>query len=327
MPDSEPMPDASEISGRSLQQAREMYEAAYNGRGFEISATEQPFHYRYTSAGSGGLTLRGNVFGGDVTGTTEAGDEYLVTWLTAGRGTLDLGRDEVHLTPGRPTMFPTGRPQRFHFRDYRQNIMHFDAAFLDEVAGEERGDHPDEFPTRLHFDHDALLTPTDLAAWNSSVAATSRILLGTSPSELIRAEVNRAAARAVLRTFPSETMAVIPTSRDGLRNGTLRQAVEFLHASAHLPISVSDAARSAGVTVRALQQGFSRHLGVTPLEYLRGIRLNRVRDELTASLPDTVSVAEVAARWGFAHAGRFAASYAARFGELPRETLRRTAPR
>ena len=304
-----------------------MYEGAYNGRGFEISATEQPFHYRYTSSGGGGLTLRGNVFGGDVSGTTETTDEYLVTWLTAGRGTLDLGRDDLQLTPGRPAMFPTGRPQRFHFRDYRQNIMHFDASYLEEVAAEVRGDDPGAYPTRLRFDHAAPVGPRELSEWNSAVAATSRILLGTSPSELIRAEINRSAARAVLRTFPSEVMAAILTSRDGVRNATLRHAVDFLHASAHLPISVSDAARSAGVTVRALQQGFSRHLGVTPLEYLRGIRLNRVRDELRVSPPDTVSVAEVAARWGFAHAGRFAASYAARFGELPRETLRRTAPR
>jgi AraC-like DNA-binding protein len=35
-----------------------------------------------------------------------------------------------------------------------------------------------------------------------------------------------------------------------------------------------------------------------------------------------VSVAEVAARWGFSHLGRFAAAYRKRYGESPSHTLR-----
>jgi AraC family ethanolamine operon transcriptional activator len=34
-------------------------------------------------------------------------------------------------------------------------------------------------------------------------------------------------------------------------------------------------------------------------------------------------VSEIAAGWGFHHAGNFARDYAALFGETPRETLRR----
>lgn len=36
------------------------------------------------------------------------------------------------------------------------------------------------------------------------------------------------------------------------------------------------------------------------------------------------SVTSIALDWGFDHLGRFAASYKKRFGETPRETLKRT---
>ena len=39
----------------------------------------------------------------------------------------------------------------------------------------------------------------------------------------------------------------------------------------------------------------------------------------TTSAP---TVAELAARWGFAHPGRFAVAYRAKFGHSPSETLR-----
>ncbi|WP_349814825.1 helix-turn-helix domain-containing protein [Curtobacterium sp. MCJR17_043] len=72
-----------------------------------------------------------------------------------------------------------------------------------------------------------------------------------------------------------------------------------------------------------MQESFRRTLGVSPLTYLRQVRLDRVHDELLARDPRTASVGEVATRWGFAHLGRFSAAYAERFGEYPKQTLRR----
>jgi AraC-like DNA-binding protein len=43
---------------------------------------------------------------------------------------------------------------------------------------------------------------------------------------------------------------------------------------------------------------------------------------LRAARPGEVTVAEVAAKWGFWHLGRFASTYRATFGELPSQSLR-----
>lgn len=104
----------------------------------------------------------------------------------------------------------------------------------------------------------------------------------------------------------------------------IRAAIELIEEEAHLPLTVSEIASRTHLSPRTLHEGFRRYLNTSPMAYVREVRLRRVRQILLASDPSTVTVASTAHRWGFVNLGRFAASYAARFGETPRETLRRT---
>jgi transcriptional regulator GlxA family with amidase domain len=104
----------------------------------------------------------------------------------------------------------------------------------------------------------------------------------------------------------------------------VRRAVAFVDAHAHEPVTLSDIAHAAHVGPRALQLAFRRHRDQTPLEYLRQVRLHRVRNDLRDGDPtqgDTV--AAIAARWGFTHRGRFSVAYRQAYGESPARTLDR----
>jgi len=293
-----------------------MYESAYNGRGFEIEPTEGDFAFRYTSVGDEQLSLRGNFFGGSMRGAIETEGEYVVTWLTSGEGSLDLGGDAVALEHGRPAMFVNNRENDFAFQNHKQNLMHFDGQFLERVASEHEGapDGP------LLFDTTYSPSGTALQQWAATVSAVARVIHSSSTSALLRSEANRAAAVSLLDTFPHESLSA-PPELTIPSSSRLRRAIEFMHANAHLPINVTEIAEATGISSRSLQTSFRTHLDLTPLDYLRRIRLDRVREELRAGHVDDVTVAEVARRWGFAHLGRFAAHYAERFGELPRHTL------
>jgi AraC-like DNA-binding protein len=105
----------------------------------------------------------------------------------------------------------------------------------------------------------------------------------------------------------------------------IRTAIDVIEAEAHLPLTLSVIAARSQVSVRSLQQGFKRHLGISPMSYLREVRLRRAHQNLIDSDPSTVTVASVAYRWGFTNLGRFAAAHAARYSEPPVTTLRRTA--
>ncbi len=83
-------------------------------------------------------------------------------------------------------------------------------------------------------------------------------------------------------------------------------------------------ARFASISERALQLRFKRHLGESPMVYLRNTRLDRVHAALLDSDASDVTLEQLVGRWGFHHYGHFSALYRARFGERPSETLART---
>jgi AraC-like DNA-binding protein len=104
----------------------------------------------------------------------------------------------------------------------------------------------------------------------------------------------------------------------------IRRAIDVIEAEAERPLTVSEIATRCHVSARSLQLGFRQHLGTTPMAYLRAVRLRRAHEELLESDPSVDMVARIAYRWGFTNTGRFAAAHAARYGESPAVTLRRT---
>lgn len=106
------------------------------------------------------------------------------------------------------------------------------------------------------------------------------------------------------------------------RPAAVRAAIDLIEADPAVPLTVAKLAAHSGVSVRTLQYEFQRHLGMSPLAYLREARLRRAHEDLRTADPQAVSVAEVARRWGFAHLGRFAAMHHAKYGQTPLSTLR-----
>lgn len=143
---------------------------------------------------------------------------------------------------------------------------------------------------------------------------------------LVRAELTRHLAVGLLECFP---LVGDPGERYlsmEAQAQRYRVAVQFFDDCAARPVTVEDAARAAGTTTAALVRAFRANhpLGLTPVQYLRRIRLDAAHRDLRAGDPgegDTVK--GIAARWGFAHPGRFARYYRQVYGTTPRHTLDR----
>lgn len=99
-------------------------------------------------------------------------------------------------------------------------------------------------------------------------------------------------------------------------------AIAVIESNRREPFTVEDLADECGVSARALQYAFRKHLGMTPMAYARRVRLAEAHRELEAAEPTSgVTVASVAAAWGFLNPGRFASYYAEAYGRRPSETL------
>jgi AraC family ethanolamine operon transcriptional activator len=101
---------------------------------------------------------------------------------------------------------------------------------------------------------------------------------------------------------------------------TVERAVQYMRSHASEPIGVVDICQAVGVHSRVLQYCFNEVFGVTPVAYLRCLRLHQVRREIKESPNE--SLGDIAARWGIWHLGRFASDYRRLFGELPSATAR-----
>lgn len=104
-----------------------------------------------------------------------------------------------------------------------------------------------------------------------------------------------------------------------------KMAEEYLRAHADTPVSIAELCEITGINQRTLFLGFHERYGLSPIAYLKLLRLNAARRELLRATrgDSAVSVTRSATKWGFFHLGRFAMEYRALFGESPQQTLKR----
>lgn len=302
--------------GENLDEARDVLAAAYDGIEWQADTTTEVFSFRYSAVGDTNMTLRGIHFDGHIEGVMTPSDEFVVQWLTRGRAVLGEGDDQVALQHGLPQLWPQ-QGAAFSFDDYDQRLVQVNRAAVHEIAQERGFD-----TTNFRLDHTARPDDRALRAWKNSVTLISHTVLDRRASPLMQAEMGRLGALSLLELYPVAA-AALPDELLLPKNGHIRRAVEYVHAHAHLPITSTDLAEIAALSLRALQQAFHRQLGLTPNAYIRRVRLDRIRDALRAGDPATTNIADTAKHWGFAHAGRFSAAYFQQHGEYPRDTLRR----
>jgi AraC-like DNA-binding protein len=204
--------------------------------------------------------------------------------------------------------------------DFDTAVIH--PALLSQIAATEPG--RTEQPVRItSYDR---LPPQDAALWRSTHAYVRDAVLGypeAAAQPLVAASAARLMAATALAVFPNNALTE-PTMKDrrDAHPDTLRRAVAFVDENAHTGITAADIAAAANVTIRAVQLAFRRHLDMTPLEYLRRVRLDHAHRDLIAADPASQTVTAIACRWGFPSPGRFASLYRRAYGVAPSHTLR-----
>jgi AraC-like DNA-binding protein len=86
-------------------------------------------------------------------------------------------------------------------------------------------------------------------------------------------------------------------------------------------ITLVDLSRACGMRSRSLINAFKAAVGLSPMDYLKRLRLSAVRSMLLRADPRLTRVIDVATEWGFWHMGHFAHDYRVMFGEAPSQTL------
>lgn len=88
------------------------------------------------------------------------------------------------------------------------------------------------------------------------------------------------------------------------------------------PPTVMELCRELRISRRTLQYSFESEAGVSPVQYLRSVRLNAVRRDILRK--PSAPLADLAAAHGFFHPSYFSRTYSLLFGELPSETRKKS---
>jgi AraC family transcriptional regulator, ethanolamine operon transcriptional activator len=148
------------------------------------------------------------------------------------------------------------------------------------------------------------------------------------PQAMSRPEVRTSLADQVVMALADvgseQADAERPTRDARIRQRTaVERAREYIRGQLAEPLPLSELCRHANVQARALEYGFREITGLSPISYVKSLRLNAVRRRLSRTDTAEQSISEIALDHGFWHLGQFAADYRKFFGETPTSTRHR----
>ncbi|MBY3212258.1 helix-turn-helix transcriptional regulator [Rhizobium laguerreae] len=284
-----------------------------------------PIAYRcnFVSVGEE-VTVADCTYEGTILIRREAPSDRMIVFLPMeGNASFEGMREQIYSVPARGTILEAGRaagarlfgPRRHFglFVDQAKIVSHLTHMFERTISGD-IDFHP-------HID---LMSGPGLVL-QQIVSSLHRGLSGNGPlqrSPLAASSLCDAAIYLLLESCPNRysNELALPAPAPAPRH--VKWAIDFMQEHIAEPISLSDIAFAAKVSVRTLQQGFRQFRQTTPMSYLQDLRMAAVHRDLLES-DARQAIADVALKWGFMHPGRFAAEYRKRFGQLPSQTLKR----
>ncbi len=318
-------PQAGSPGGESFRTtdvdvARDWLKAAY-GTSLLMKTPAPHSSFRYTRTAAGPVSLSTLSLPTDYAYATGALGAVAITHVVSGRMARECADDVTEAGPG--DVLAISQPHlpyagRVHAAELRAVTVPL--ALLEQLAGRMPGG-----PARpLRFTRFTPVSEALALQWKRTVdyVEGSVLSLSAASEPLVIDAAARMLAATVLAAFPSNARPelVLSDTRDATPE-TVRRAVAFIESEPDAEIGLVEIAAAAGVTPRALQYAFRRHLGTTPTAYLRRVRLALAHADLVAADPSRDTVTAIANRWGFHHHGRFSAAYRAAYGDSPRRTL------
>jgi AraC-like DNA-binding protein len=133
--------------------------------------------------------------------------------------------------------------------------------------------------------------------------------------------IGRAVLRTVVEHYARPPIEGAGRSDPVGQGRIVHKAQEFIRANLAKPISLDAVAAATGTSRRTLARVFGEVIEDTPANYIRRLRLHRIRRDLLCDGTSGCTIYDIAAAWGIGEPGRMAGWYRNMFGEYPNETI------
>lgn len=233
-----------------------------------------------------------------------------------------IGSEEVHCTSKQAVMIsPTMGVDMKFGAGCEQLIVRVERPDLEEHVEQQLGrriELPVEFEPAVPLTTPRAREITTLLRFMTTALTDGG---GISSSSIARKQMASLLITGLINCLDHNYRDEIAEGNARPRPAYIAKAQEFIRSNVGEQLGPQQIADAVNVSTRTLFAGFKAHLNMTPMRYLKEVRLELVRRELASVDRGRASVTTIAMNYGFHHLGHFCAAYRRKFGELPRDTL------
>ncbi|MDI5983342.1 AraC family transcriptional regulator [Halomonas sp. M4R5S39] len=310
------------FSSQTLEETQERVSDVFKPHRLDPLGKSGALEARLHSVGLGKVSYHRLAYGSDVQIDPEQLERFYLIQMPL-RGQAEIVSDQDCITSGQTlasVLNPTARVKMRWSHDCDQLMLRIDREAMELACSRHLG-HSLRTPLCFHPQLHWRAEP----CWYNLIAYITR-LLHESPQAtrepLIAAQLEQLIITTLLTVQPHSYTDELHQGDRRLAPRHVKRVEEYIEEHAQEPLTPAQLAAVAGVSLRTLYTGFHDFRYQSPMEYLRNVRLHRVREALLAN-DGSGSITEIAIRWGFTHMGRFSQIYRMTFGESPSETRRR----
>jgi AraC-like DNA-binding protein len=323
-PDDEP-PSSSILTvvTSDVEEARELCGSIMYPRTMRIRRPGGAFTARFSFLRLGAVVLGDMQYGTEATGSTGELGSYHVNLPLSGSFVARHGGRTLHADAGRAAVYrPVGENVLERLgSDCRFLALKIDRDALEELVSDLLGAAV-RGPLRLSGILDVTRPPGSSFArilkWMAG-EADNRLSLVHQP--IVAKPLLESLLLALLFSTDHQYSEALNEATSGCTGKAVKLVIDAIHADPGHPYTITELANLASVSARCLQAEFKRRTGVTPMQYLRRVRIARAHSALAETDGEATSVADIAQRWGFAAPGRHTARNRYGYHSFPPETI------
>ncbi|MEK8126509.1 AraC family transcriptional regulator [Paenibacillus filicis] len=233
-------------------------------------------------------------------------DYYLVHTVVSGQGVFRCRHTDYRLGPGHSFIIFPGELVRYECSDEDPWRYHW-AAF--------KGSHAEELLSACGITRHA---PTALSARPRRMHTLYRRLEQSLREEgQVRKELaSGGVLRLILAEYSSASKVGEVRNQEGpIIERQIEQAIRWLTLQYYQPISIEQMAHSLGYHRTHLSKMFKQHTGLSPMQYLLKVRMERAK----LLLQESLTVEQVASSIGFTDPLYFSKQFKKTYGQSPSE--------
>lgn len=261
-------------------------------------------------------------YGANVSIEPDCLDDFLLVQMPIqGSAQIRCGDRKITSSPYMASVLTPSLPLHMQWQGQcDQLIVRLERASLEAACAAQLGH---ALPQPIEFELGMNLREGNGAAWLALVRflTASAFASQARGHELIGQQVEHLLVTTLLTQHPHSYSDALAQPAGTPPIHYVQRAEDYILAHYHEPITIETLARHAAISARSLHKGFQRHKGMSPMSFLRLVRLQRVHQALQQARSKPLNITTIALNAGFTHLGHFTQAYRRQFGETPSQTL------